>query len=202
MIGSIALIKHHLSRLVKDLRTVVRRLVRLTCAVVNEQVSPNDHEVIIHIGCTAVQSTTQTACAVDKIHMNAVECHDPSASVDAFQSHPFGWGLIGLLRVAIDGTGVDEQIVGRVCYAQRGRCTAVGVVIHDLVVAHAVRCGSEGGCWRGCVIRLTSQPSNERLCVSRRHGQRLGSAIAGGSEGCEVVGALYDVKRFLKSEKC
>ena len=55
MIAGITLIKHHLSRLVKDLRrAVVRRLVGLTRAVVNEQVGPDDHEVIVHIGYAAM----------------------------------------------------------------------------------------------------------------------------------------------------
>ena len=102
-------------------------------------------------------------------------------------SHPFGWGLVGLLRVAVDGTGVDEQVVRRVRYAQRRGCPAVGVVVHDLVIAHAIGRGSEGS---GGVIRivcLTSQPSDERLCVCRCHGQCLGRAVAGGSEGREVV---------------
>ena len=129
--------------------------------------------------------------------MNAVECPDTRASIDAFQPHPFGWGLVGLLRVAVDGTGVDEQVVRRVRYAQRRGCPAVGVVVHDLVIAHAIGRGSEGS---GGVIRivcLTSQPSDERLCVCRCHGQCLGRAVAGGSEGREVVVPLHDVERLL-----
>jgi len=108
VIGGITLVKNHLSSLVKNLRTVVWWLIGLTRAVVNEQVSPNDHEVVVHIGCTAVQCTSQTTGAKNKINMYAVEGDDTCVSIDAFQSHPFGWGLIRFLRVAVNGTGVDE----------------------------------------------------------------------------------------------
>ena len=104
----VALIKNHLPSLVKDLSAVMRRLIGLTCAIVNEQVSTDDHEVIVNISGTTVQGTTDAACAVHEVNVNTGEGDNTCAPVDAFQSDPFGWGLIGLLRVAVDSTGVDE----------------------------------------------------------------------------------------------
>ena len=139
VLSVVRFVNHHLSRAVKHLSAVVRRLVRLTRTVVNQQVSSNDHEVVVHVGCTRVQQPTQSICTVHEVHVNARQCDDTSAAVNALDTHTLGWLLIRFLCGPCYGSGVDEQVVRHVWdFKRRGRGRS-RVVVLDLVIAHAIR---------------------------------------------------------------
>ena len=70
------LIEHHLTCAVKDLSSIMRWLVGLSCPVIDEKVSGNDDEVVVHICRSTVQCSSLSTCPVDEIDVNAGERHN------------------------------------------------------------------------------------------------------------------------------
>ena len=67
--------------------------------------------------------------------MNAADQQGTAIDIDAVEANTLRWRLIRLLRCSVDGTGIDEEIVGNMRHSVRLTDAGRRDVVYDRVVA-------------------------------------------------------------------